>query len=565
MNRKGFAISALIYGLSIMGMLLMAILIGVMSVNRTNNRKLSATLEEDLNRFSRTETTFSSSSNPDQPYTVPKYEAGWYKIELMGAAGNGGYGAYTSGVIELKEKDNLYFIVGKKISGKGGNTKVEIEVHGDRKIVIMEAAGGGSNSGTDGGILMGYKGKSTGGKVNITASEGKNYNLKSDNLIGYTSTPAQPGTFHGKAKEATNDEGGISYIAGYAGCKGSDGFSGIMDKDRIDEEDTEIVPEDRAYYFVDGMMIPGVNNGDGWAKIERVVKKTSENQTLTRKNAKLTGVNKIMDCADSAANVAKKIIAVYKGKIVVNVNNPTGTGNCREVTFASTDIDEIAVWHGQNGKDIKNTISTNKGTIKGNAQANTETPTGFRISAYQYDSTIKLPQKGNYYIMPVLSENMVLTAAEKIEDEDLDITVDYIKGLQKQRWSIEFLKNKEGVDETKKLTTNNGDNGDEYSIVELARFKALAVKKDLNIENEHGLCATEAFNRLSRNPVQIWEIKPIGDGTYTITTPIPPHKASRRTGNILPNMASSNKRMIIGFNNATTERFKLIATDYSGS
>ena len=58
MNNKGFAISTLVYGLSIMGIMLMAILMGIMAVNRSNNRILSKEIEEDLSRYSQTDVSF---------------------------------------------------------------------------------------------------------------------------------------------------------------------------------------------------------------------------------------------------------------------------------------------------------------------------------------------------------------------------------------------------------------------------------------------------------------------------------------------------------------------------
>ena len=39
MNKKGFAISTVIYGLSIMGVLIVSILMGIMSTTRANNRE----------------------------------------------------------------------------------------------------------------------------------------------------------------------------------------------------------------------------------------------------------------------------------------------------------------------------------------------------------------------------------------------------------------------------------------------------------------------------------------------------------------------------------------------
>ena len=89
MNNKGFAISTLIYGLSIMGMMLIAILMGIMSVNRSNNRAMSNETEDELTKFSQTDTVFSA-SNASQTFKVPVGESGWYRIELWGASGGNG-------------------------------------------------------------------------------------------------------------------------------------------------------------------------------------------------------------------------------------------------------------------------------------------------------------------------------------------------------------------------------------------------------------------------------------------------------------------------------------------
>ena len=194
MNNKGFAISTLIYGLAIMGMMLIAILMGIMSVNRTNNRSMAQEVEEELTKYSQTDTVFSSNISGPQQYTVQSGESGWYRIELWGASGgNGkGLGAYTSGVIELEEEDRLYFFVGKAgdASHGGGSTDVRLinnstpEGYQSR---IMVAAGGGSGTGAHGGTLVGYKSSmvSPGGRLNITGT--KDYNLISSckNLLCY--------------------------------------------------------------------------------------------------------------------------------------------------------------------------------------------------------------------------------------------------------------------------------------------------------------------------------------------------------------------------------------------
>ena len=106
LNNKGFAISTVIYGLAIMGIMLVAILMATMASTRSNSRQLAKSIEEELNRFSKTETFFNQKMSGTKPisqeYIVPAN--GWYKIELWGSSGaNGAKGAYTTGIIELKE------------------------------------------------------------------------------------------------------------------------------------------------------------------------------------------------------------------------------------------------------------------------------------------------------------------------------------------------------------------------------------------------------------------------------------------------------------------------------
>lgn len=606
MNRKGFAISTLIYGLSIMGILLMTILMGIMSVNRANNRKLSDSIEEDLTRFNRTVTTFSiSESSAEQIYSVPEDESGWYRIELAGAAGNngyGGYGAYTFGVIELEEGDRLIFNVGKMTGTYGEATDVRLISGNSAKAFnsrIMVAAGGGKNSGADGGTLTGYtpRMKSTGGTLNIT--NGK-YTLKSSTLIGNASTyledgiktsissglPSYSNTGEGGRGflNGTNaNMGGTSFIAGYAGCKGISIKPSLalnnnpivyQEATEINEETGQYIYPDgqRGYYFVDGMMFAGVNKGNGFAKIERVVKKTKKAQTLTRKNKKLNGVTKIKDCVDGSGNSATKISAVAKGVDYTIGKSPTTEGSCKSVTLPSTDLDEIAIWHNKSGVDYKKhtiTVISNeeekiiKEEGTGTTFSETETPTGYRVSAYQYDATTTFPTKGNYYLMPVLSENKVVSAPISAKTSSSPVTMDYLKGDKIQKWSIELITNT-------KVSTGykaNDPKTYEYKIVDLARFYALEIISDENMERNK-LAAATAFNSKRRNDPQIWKITPIKNGTYTITTSVSRFQDSLKTGNILPQFDSAisdANLVIIGVNNSDGERFKLISVDYSGT
>lgn len=624
MNNKGFAISTLVYGLSIMGIMLMAILMGVMAVNRSNNRLLSKEIEEDLNRYSQTDVSFSAiSSNTPQLFEVPEGESGWYKIELWGASGqttknasgkvtsvNGGRGAYTYGVIELDEGDKIYILVGKS-SATGGGQASEVRVFGsDIKSKIMVAAGGGYAKNSSGGTLAGYNQymTCTGGKLNIAINSG-NYGLKSadSTLIGCNKkynygTGTGPSALSQSsdsrfAEEAENNggggffssnnsnTGGTSFIAGYAGARGVE-LNGTLSNhpgvkrmvQKVDYDTGEKKEVEKTFYFVDGLMIAGVNAGDGKAKIERVVKKDDENQKLALMNEKLKNVTAITDCVGSGEEIATKISAVASGVDFAfnkTITHPAPASQCTKVDLGqAVDLDEIAVFH-PSGVDYTNhTIKVTKGggggevTIKNSnssitSKSETETPTGYRVSAYQPDYTQRIPPKGNYYIIPVLSENKAFTASEKSDEEQQAITVDYLNGLKTQKWSIELLD-----DSYISPVAAQSPRGYEYKIVELARFRALNIMATENKEKNR-IAAANEFNANGRNATQIWKIESAGGNwTYTIETANEDFTTARDTGYIVPQLdeaADDDGNVIIGYKNRVTERFKFFSIDYSGT
>ena len=616
LNNKGFAISTLIYGLSIMGIMLIAILMGVMAVNRSNNRVLSSEIEDDLNKFSETEKVISAGEG-GQMYSVPKGEGGWYRIELWGADGgaSGGKGAYTTGLIELEAEDVLYFYVGKSGTAVNSTDVRLINNATDEGIKsrLMVAAGGGNQPGANGGTLTGYNASmvAQGGKLKNGADQDYSleYNATTDSgtLVGYlknfnvsnsyTSNPTPNSAGNGGSgffSSTSGSNGGISYIAGYAGCRGynmtelgqplSDKDPGYVTEVVVDyTEESVPITAPKTYYFVDGMMFSGVNKGDGKAKIERIVKKTKDDQKLVRRNTKLNGVTEIKDCVSGVTlnSSTAKISAISEGKECVS--NITYSGSCMTATIGSVpdpnnllrnvceNLDEIATWHGVAKDYVDHTITVNNDskTLKGKSNittlSETETPVGFRISAYQPDSTVQVPKTGNYYIMPVLSENEVLTAHATSGTDTNAIQSEYISGYKRQKWSIQLITNPKLYDSNTNAYDPNNENTFEYRITELARFNALNI---LNQENLAGndVGAVNPFNTHARVDDQIWKVKYMGNGTYTISSARPRARAAVPSGNIYPNNKPTQdgaKLLKIGKNNNTTERFKLIATDYS--
>lgn len=582
MNNKGFAVSTLVYGLSIMGIMLIAILMGTMSNTRSNARQLSESVERELISLSKVETSFgplpADSTKTTQEYSVPAGQSGWYRIELWGAqGGTNSYGAYTSGIIKLLEGNVLYFDVGKhNAAGYGEATAVRIDDDNDVSRYLMVAAGGGSGANAPGGTLYGYRASSisNGGSVNadgelqagstlIGVPSGYSVvNLVTDGVANIVGTN---GGGCGYYSSKNSDTGGMSYIVGYAG-------SG-------DKEEDHPIVDGQKYYFVDGMMFPGVNAGtasapaNGKAQVTKVMNisdtETPTTSKLSIRNSKLKNVKKVKDCikgGNASDWNANSIIPIANGvRVQGSLGNIETSENlkCRTYTLnTAATLDEVAIFHSISGKDYLNhkvqveceksdgttQVQTIKATNSNTELSVTETISGIHISAYQYDSIGALPPNGSYMILPVLFENKVLTAAKTSSSDSNAVEIGLINGERRQIWSVEKLDDK----------LKKADN--EYKIIELARYKALGITAD---ENKVGnaVSAATPFNNYARNEPQIWKIKAVGNGTYTITSVVDLFNTSIASGNIVP--AGPNKSLMIGKNDIKGQRYRLISVDYT--
>lgn len=633
LNNKGFAISTIIYGLAIMIIMIVAILMATMAQNRSNTKNLAKQIEDELNRYTKTETTFKPSVDDGKPiyqeYVVP--ENGWYRIELWGCqgAGSGGRGAYTGGVIELEKGEVLYFYVGAhNTSGTiGRETDVRVasgnyDDPASYDTRIMVAAGGGTNADAHGGTLYGYSSsmKSYGGNIDVSSTDQTfgllatgGSNTTNGTLVGYTKTFTKDDSVTGDGKigqaikspvgsngggdgfwasnKAAN--GGSSYIAGYAGSYGLEKGKTTRNprymhyaKEYIETEGAgsgsyQYTTFIKSYYFLDGIMLPGVNTGDGKAQIEIVARKKGDGQTLAKKSNKLNNVRYIKDCVTGVSSTEisgwASIHAIAKGVNLTRGNSLTMSAtetNCRRyelIEYSASNnqypqpvsgttrvynLDEIAVFHAAGTDPENNVISvssdgTNWTVVKNKSNSTklsvSETLTGARISAYQYDSTAAIPDKGEYIILPVLYESKVLTARDKVANQNSPVTAEYYNGYKRQRWIIEKIAN------------------GEYKIIEQARFKALMSVQDENIPM-NDIAANSAFNTYARNEPQIWNISAIGNGTYTIKTIVPAFDSTKPSGFILPQSnqnGSKKNQFIIGKNNYDTARFVLRSVDYT--
>lgn len=614
MNNKGFAISTLIYGLSIMGIMIVAIVMGTMAGSRTNVREMNQSVEQELLAHSGTEEVYAASPKT-QLFMVKEGESGWYRIELWGAQGGPeAYGAYTSGVIKLTEGETIFLNVGTKGSNStaGESTDVRI-IEGDRNDPasynsrIMVAASGGVETGAVGGTLAGYSNisRALGGTINNkgefqktgtligTQSGYETKDLKSPEN-GIEGPIGANGGGSGYYSSTNANYGGISYIAGYAGSGEAQTINEAIGEDTIS----------RSFYFLDGRMYPGVNEGDGKAKITKLINvdDNDPSKSLPIINSKLKGIKAVRDClpvTDGKNNgitvndeAFKKIIVMKDGKQVSTSASYDNNLKCKIYILTNgqdsptiianpIDVDEIAIWHKQSGVDYFNhTIEvtskpeddTSWKTIKGVGNklqsedaryvtnlSETETETGIHISAYQFDSTEELPKNGNYIIMPVLDENKAITAQKTGTTDQNALEVSNINGDSTQVWSIELLDDK--------IRDKNQTTGEyllEYKVIELARFKAMAIQKDENKLN-NVISAPTGFNNYSRNTPQIWKIKPVGNGTYVIETSVTKFQNTEDTGYIFPNININPPQLQIGIKNVDGQRYRLISTEYTFS
>ena len=290
---------------------------------------------------------FSYIGKPEE-YTVQK--DGYYYIEMAGAQGgssyaeynatySGGKGSKTSGYIELKAGEKLYFYVGgqgkrcvcssaKNCCGSnggyngggytlqytggntyygsgGGATDVRV-VSGSWNTTsslisrIMVAAGGGGASnymgisssgynyiGGDGSYLYGKIGYYTrsdrtqsctggnqisGGTGSYSAGSGFGQGAYPGTLYG----PGGGGGYYGGGTSEVYSCSGSSYISGYAGANSVTNSTAITH--------TNNTLHYSGKYFIEGKMLEGQNEGNGYAKITYVGEKPRRKTTKLLEN-----------------------------------------------------------------------------------------------------------------------------------------------------------------------------------------------------------------------------------------------------------------------------------------
>lgn len=588
MNRKGFAITTVVYGLALLGIMIVTMLMGILSSTRNNITQESERIESTLINYNLSSVKYKY-KNTEQSFETPNGETGWYRIEAYGASGlimpsepvepvytgteeekeaaqkeykkkleeyndqinstSYGLGAFTTGIIYLYEGDIVTIITGK-------NSPSEYEKQKSNTIVringkdIMIAAGGVKDSathGTPGGTLKTQSSEAMGPEI---ARETCQITNADNDLIGGASI-----TYGGT-------KGNTSMIVGYPGC-------GI----------NKIINDSKEYYFVNGLMLPAVHNGDGMVIIERIKEDTeyyegkiynsskldSEAEAvldkpinrIPRTNHKFDNVKGIKATITSLGenpdlSIDKIYYTVDGVEKVINCNSTT----CNESFPSNINIDDITVTFNKYNinlggvrirliKDgdidsesyVKNLIYDSTIRKKGTRYNSGiySTPVGIKLSAYQPDSLQALPKHGNYYIIPVTLENKVISAVSTTQDDSGIIGVEHLQGEPRQRWAIDLLNYANATTgEPNFVNIANVSGMDEYRIIDLARSKALTVYRD---ENRNGgtISASQNFNAISRNTPQIWNIAFMSDGTFAIKTAEQSLNSAIRSGYIYVN------------------------------
>lgn len=106
LKNRGFAITALLYGLSIMALMTVVLLMSIMQNSRKNNTTVVKDVEQELNSYGETAANYSSggSTESNLKFIVPEGQDGYYKIQLFGG---GIYGSMVSGTIYLESNTSL--------------------------------------------------------------------------------------------------------------------------------------------------------------------------------------------------------------------------------------------------------------------------------------------------------------------------------------------------------------------------------------------------------------------------------------------------------------------------
>ena len=488
MNKNGFAISTLLYGISLMGVMIVILMMSVMATNRKNTSTMVKDIEEELNRLSLTNTTINTTGK-DKAFVVPEKGQGWYKIQLWGASGTGGYGSYTSGIIYLDAGQNLFFDVGVK-NGAGADTNTVAYITDD------------SNTDKNGKTIKNF--------TYIMRAMGNN-----------GAGPDQSGT----AVTTGNA------IAGYPGVRlykpGSAEYTlgnlYFEYKHFKVENDTKSFEGDPKYYaFLDPYMVSNVRNGDGKTKIEKISSNDkahppislSSKATFSSVSVKqsISGINEVQALTYNTSN----------GQVTNGINSPTdadakkaydlnistqstlGSGTTKSYGCPSKAYYGVGIHHTNKASNTME-IKIGDKTIK---TSGTEPAYGVYISLAKASAFGFLAgdfaTSADYWISPASSPAYLLTSSST------NVKTALIDDGQNQKWHIEKVKDKNyyKIIETSKNHALRIDEVDEYGAETTAHAEANSkLSTDAAFHEPDGLLEERWTLELDDNDKRYFTIK----------------------------------------------------------
>ena len=479
MNNKGFAITTLLYGLMSVGFLVMTLLMGIMSQNRQNTSTLVKKIEEELNRYGETETTFAY-IGAAQEYIVPYGQAGWYKIELWGAKTSNGLGDYTSGIVYLAENTKLYFYLGNTCANatacgtafNKGNTEVRTNTATETS-AIMRASGYGKTS-------------------FIAGSAGANVVTEA-----------------GAATNQTDHFSGKYFINGMTVPKVNDTY-GKANVELVSKGGSDQYPAMKNLKLSEVQYIKHCNNSGsslGLVEIQAINIANGQNIVKTLASSRITGLS------GTAANA-------YDG--IINSNTATiANGGCVQINLgAKYNLSELAIWHNyssstsykNNTLQVSKDGSTWQDIKKSNLSATSviASAAGEKFTPWQADSTAEFPS-GRYYIFSIANPSKVVTAQNAREitaPNKANVTMETFQGSKLQKWTIE------------RVSPND------TNLMNKSGWATTPIYRIYESENNHALQLADGTSEVGENinaakPVRnyewdLWQIMPLANGTYKI-------------------------------------------------
>jgi len=453
MNKNGFAVSTLLYGISLMGVMIVILMMSIMATNRKNTSTMVKDIEEELNRLSLTNTTINTTGK-DKAFVVPEKGQGWYKIQLWGASKtSGGYGSYTSGIIYLDVGQNLYFDVGTKNSS---DTNTSAYITDD------------SNTDKNGKTI-------------------KNFTCIMRAMGGGGTGPDQTGT----AVTTGN------MIAGYPGVRLYKPGSGEYTLGNLYfeykqfkvENDTKTFEGSSKYYaFLDPYIVEGVRNGDGKTKIEKISSNGKDSPPIVLSSkATFSSVKINQTMGSTGINEVQALTYSSDGRVTNGINGPTDDNskkaydlnissastlnNATDKSFScpSNAYYGLGIYHSNKSISSMN-ITINSKTIT--LSSSTEPNYGLyfslsKASAFGFLAG-EFPTSADYWISPASDPKSLLTSTSSTVKTSL------IDDGQNQKWHIEKVSgtNYYKIIETSKNHSLRIEEVDEYGSETTAHAEA---------------------------------------------------------------------------------------------